>query len=106
MENKKNIINIFCIIFNYYKFLVKKFYKFKYISTYMDLRLSSIQIIVSTFIFCYTFGFKIKIKHKVSLIVMSIFFGLLISTDMILIIYNKYKLIKVPIFQYFITLFF
>ena len=72
----------------------------------MDLRLSSIQIIVSTFIFCYAFGFKIKIKHKVSLIVMSIFFGLLISTDMIFIIYYKYKLIRVPIFQYFITLFF
>ena len=37
---------------------------------------------------------------------MSIFFGLLISTDMIFIIYYKYKLIRVPIFQYFITLFF
>ena len=103
---KKILLIFFASYFIYYKFLVNKFYDVKYISMLMDFRLSSIQIIVSTFIFFYTFGFKIQSHHKASLIIMSIFFGILILTDMIFIIYYKYKMIRAPIFQYFITLFF
>ena len=71
----------------------------------MDFRLSSIQIIISSLICIYAFEFKIKKHQKVSFIIMSIFFCFLISTDIIFVVYFKYKLIREPIFQYFLILY-
>ena len=102
---KKILLIFFASFFNYYGFIIRKFYKAKYISVFMECRLSSIQIIISTLIFFYSFGFKMKKHHKASLIIISISFFLLISTDIIFFIYYNYKNIKVPLFQYFITIF-
>ena len=75
------------------------------------LRLSGIQIIVSTIICIYAFGFKIKKHHKISLIIIGIFMFLSISTDIIfmaLYIYNNNfnKYLGVTIFKYFLTLYY
>jgi len=103
---KKILLVFFAAYFNFYRFLVFAFINGNYITFSMDQKLTTIQIIISTIICIYAFEFKIKKHHKVSLIIISIFLFLSISTDMIYIIYYKYKLIKVPVFQYFIALFF
>ena len=74
---KKILLIFFASFFNYYGFIIRKFYKAKYISVFMECRLSSIQIIISTLIFFYSFGFKMKKHHKASLIIISISFFLL-----------------------------
>ena len=101
---KKILLIFFASFFNYYGFIIRKLYKAKYISVFNECRLSSIQIIISTLIFFYAFGFKMKKHHKASLIIISISFCLLISTDMIFFVYYNYKNIRVPVFQYFITI--
>ena len=77
----------------------------------MGLRLSGIQLIVSTIICIYAFGFKIKKHHKISLIIIGIFMFLSITTDMIFMvpyIYNIkwYKNLRVIICKYFLTLYY
>ena len=103
---KKIILIFFAAYFNYYNFIVSTFYFNNYIPFSMGLRLTTIQIIISTLICIYAFEFKIKKHHKFSLIIIGIFMFLLISADIIYIVYYKYRVIKVPIFQYFITLFY
>ena len=103
---KKILLIFFASFFNYYGFMIKFFYKSKYISTLMDYRLSSIQIIVSALIFVYAFGFKNKKHHKVSLIIIIIFFGILILVDIISILYYNYQSIKAPLLHYFLTLYY
>ena len=103
---KKIILILFAAYFNYYNFIVSTFYYNDYIPWSMGMRLTTIQIIISTLICIYAFEFKIKKHQKISLIIIGICMFLLISNDITYIIYYKYKLIKVPIFQYFITLFY
>ena len=103
---KKILLIFIAAYFNYYNIIVSLFYYIEYIPLSMDLRLSSIQIIVSAFICAFTFDFKIKKHHKVSLIVIGITLFLSISHDLWYIIYYKYKNLRVPIFQYFISLYY
>ena len=81
---KQILLIFFAAFFNYYTYiagLVTDMRKFPVI----ELILSVIQIIASSLIFIYAFGFKIKKHQKFSLIIIGIFFGLLISIDMIYI---------------------
>ena len=103
---KKIILILFAAYFNYYNFIVSTFYSINYIPFSMNVRLTTIEIIISTLICIYAFKFKMKKHQKISLIIIGIFMFLLISTDVIYIVYYKYKLIRVPIFQYFLTLFY
>ena len=72
----------------------------------MDLRLSSMQIISSALICAFSFGFEFKKHHKVSLIIISIVLLLSIGNDMLFMVLYEYKNIRVPIFQYFISLYY
>ena len=69
--------------FNFYRFIFYAFVKNTYINFTMDLKLTTIQIIISTIICIYAFEFKFKKHHKISLIIISIFLFLSISTDII-----------------------
>ena len=103
---KKILLVFFAAYFNFYRFLVGAFTSNDYITTSMDQKLTTIQIIISTIICIYSFEFKIKKHNKISLITIGIFLFLSISTDIIYIIYYKYMNIRAPIFQYFITLYY
>ena len=100
------LLVFFAAYFNFYRFIFYAFVKNTYINFTMDLKLTTIQIIISTIICIYAFEFKFKKHHKISLIIISIFLFLSISTDIIYIIYYKYKLIRVLMLQYFMSLFF
>jgi len=116
VHNHKNVVNdgifkkiiLFFIAsyFNYYNIIVSLFYYVDYIPLSMDLRISSIQLIASALICAISFDFKFKKHHKLSLIVISIFLFLSICHDMFYIAYYKYKNIRIPIFQYFISLYY
>ena len=54
----------------------------------------------------FSFDFKFKKHHKLSLIVIGICLFLSISHDMLYIIYYGYKNLRAPIFQYFISLYY
>ena len=103
---KKILLVFFAAYFNFYRFIFYAFNRNIYINATMDLKLTTIQIIISTIIYIYAFEFKFKKHHKISLIIISIFLFLSMSTDIIYIIYYKFRLIKVPVLQYFIALFF
>ena len=100
------LLVFFAAYFNFYRFIFYAFVKNTYINFTMDLKLTTIQIIISTIICIYAFEYKFKKHHKISLIIISIFLFLSMSTDIIYIIYYKFRLIKVPVLQYFIALFF
>ena len=101
------LLVFFAAYFNFYRFIFYAFVKNTYINFTMDLKLTTIQIIISTIICIYAFEFKFKKHHKISLIIISIFLFLSISTDIIyILIYYKYKLIRVLMLQYFMSLFF
>ena len=125
IHNKNNIAQdgklkiilliFFAAFFNYYNFILN--YVFSIVwepgltPWSMNLRLSGIQIIVSTIICTYAFEFKIKKHHKISLIIIGIFMFLSISTDMIfmvLYIYNNilHKYLRVIIGKYFLALYY
>ena len=116
LDNQKKVINdaiwkkilliLFASYFSYFNTIVGAFYIMGYIPWSMDLRLSSIQIISSTLICMYVFEFKLKKHHKVSLIIIGIFLFISMCIDSSLIIYYKYKNIAVPMFQYFLTLYY
>ena len=72
----------------------------------MDLRISSIQIISSALICAFSFDFELKKHHKVSLIILGIFLFFSIGIDILFIVINRYRNIRVPIFQYFISLYY
>ena len=99
------LLVFFAAYFNFYRFIFYAFVKNTYINFTMDLKLTTIQIIISTIICIYAFEFKFKKHHKISLIIISIFLFLSMSTDIIYIIYYKFRLIKVPVLQYFIIKF-
>ena len=112
---KKILLIFFAAFFNYYNFILN--YVFSIVwepgltPWSMNLRLSGIQIIVSTIICTYAFEFKIKKHHKISLIIIGIFMFLSISTDMIfmvLYIYNNIlrKYLRVIIGKYFLALYY
>ena len=82
---KQILLIFFAAFFNYYSYIIGSLFKDMLDLQAMEQRLSSIQIFSSTFIFIYAFRFKIKKHHKISLIIIGIFFCLLISTDMIFI---------------------
>ena len=82
---KQILLIFFAAFFNYYSYIIGSLFKDMFDLQAMEQRLSSIQIFSSTFIFIYAFRFKIKKHHKISLIIIGIFFCLLISTDMIFI---------------------
>ena len=103
---KKILLVFFAAYFNFYRFIFYAFNRNIYINSTMDLKLTTIQIIISTIICIYAFEYKFKKHHKISLIIISIFLFLSMSTDIIYIIYYKFRLIKVPVLQYFIALFF
>ena len=103
---KKILLIFIASYFNYYNIIVSLFYYIDYIPLSMDLRLSSIQIITSAFICAFSFDFKFKKHHKLSLIVIGICLFLSISHDMLYIIYYGYKNLRAPIFQYFISLYY
>ena len=103
---KKILLIFIASYFNYYNIIVSLFYYIDYIPLSMDLRLSSIQIIISAFICAFSFDFKFKKHHKLSLIVIGICLFLSISHDMLYIIYYGYKNLRVPIFQYFTSLYY
>jgi len=103
---KKILLIFIAAYFNYYNIIVSIFYFIDYIPLSMDLRISSIQIISSALICASSFDFKFKKHHKVSLIIIGIFLVLSICHDMLYIAYYKYKNIRVPIFQYFISLYY
>ena len=103
---KKILLVFFAAYFNFYRFIVNVFTSVDYINSSMDQKLTTIQIIVSTILCIYVFKFRIKKHHKFSLIIIGIFLFLSISTDIIYIILYKYRNIKAPIFQYFITLYY
>ena len=103
---KKILLIFIASYFNYYNIIVSLFYYIDYIPLSMDLRLSSIQIITSAFICAFSFDFKFKKHHKLSLIVIGICLFLSISHDMLYIIYYGYKNLRVPIFQYFTSLYY
>ena len=103
---KKILLIFIASYFNYYNIIVSLFYYIDYIPLSMDLRLSSIQIITSAFICAFSFDFKFKKHHKLSLIVIGICLFLSISHDMLYIIYYRYKNLRVPIFQYFTSLYY
>ena len=103
---KKILLIFIASYFNYYNIIVSLFYYIDYIPLSMDLRLSSIQIITSAFICAFSFDFKFKKHHKLSLIVIGICLFLSISHDMFYIIYYRYKNLRVPIFQYFTSLYY
>ena len=103
---KKILLIFIASYFNYYNIIVSLFYYIDYIPLSMDLRLSSIQIIISAFICAFSFDFKFKKHHKLSLIVIGICLFLSISHDMLYIIYYGYKNLRVTIFQYFTSLYY
>ena len=103
---KKILLIFFAAFFNYFNFIVSIFFNAKNELWLMELRLSSVQIISSTLISIFAFGFKIRKHHKFSLIIMSIFFCLLISIDMIFTVHHNKKYLRELIFQYFITLYY
>ena len=82
---KKILLVFFAAYFNFYRFLVGAFTSNDYITTSMVQKLTTIQIIISTIICIYSFEFKIKKHHKISLIIIGIFLFLSISTDIIYI---------------------
>ena len=90
------LLVFFAAYFNFYRFIFYAFVKNTYINFTMDLKLTTIQIIISTIICIYAFEFKFKKHHKISLIIISIFLFLSISTDIIYIL----------MLQYFMSLFF
>ena len=103
----KKILLIFIASYlNYYNIIIRTFYFLDYVPWSMDLRISSIQIISSALICAFSFDFGIKKHHKVSLIIISIFLFLSICLDMFFIVIYKYKNIRIPIFQYFISLYY
>ena len=116
LDNHKNVINdgkckkilliLFASYFSFFNMIIGAFYIMGYIPWSMDLRLSSIQIIASSLICMYIFEFKLKKHHKVSLIIIGCFLFISICIDSSLIVYNRYKNIRVPIFQYFLTLYY
>ena len=109
---KKIILIFFASYFNFYGSLIST--KFSndlspWSLSSMKMRLSSIQIIISTLICIYALGFEIKRHHKISLIVMGIFMLLLFSTDIIYINLNnsgylKSRNLRRAIFEYFLIL--
>ena len=125
IHNKKNIAQdrklkiilliFFAAFFNYYNFILNSIFSIVWepglTPWSMALRLSGIQIIISTLIYIYAFGFIIKKHHKISLIIIGIFMFLSISTDMIfMVLYtyhnNLYKYLGVVISKYFLTLYY
>ena len=125
IHNKKNIAQdrklkiilliFFAAFFNYYNFILNSIFSIVWepglTPWSMALRLSGIQIIVSTLIYIYAFGFIIKKRHKISLIIIGIFMFLSISTDMIfMVLYtyhnNLYKYLGVVISKYFLTFYY
>ena len=103
---KKLILIFFAAYFNYYNIVGSTIYLIEYIPLSLDLKLSTIQIISSSLICIYAFDFKIKRHHKISLIIISVFMAVSISTDIIYLVYNKYKNMVAPGFQYFLTLYY
>ena len=103
---KKIVLIFFASYFNYYNLVVSTFYSITYIPWSMDLRLSSMQIISSALICAFSFGFEFKKHHKVSLIIISIVLLLSIGNDILFMVLYEYKNIRVPIFQYFISLYY
>ena len=103
---KRILLILFASYFSFFNLIVTTFYLFGYIPWSMNLRLSSIQIIASSLICMYIFGFKLKKHHKVSLTIIGCFLFISMFVDFIFIIYYKYKNINAPIFQYFMTLFY
>ena len=71
---KKILLVFFAAYFNFYRFIFYAFNRNIYINATMDLKLTTIQIIISTIICIYAFEFKMKKHHKISLIIISIFF--------------------------------
>ena len=125
IHNKKNIAQdrklkiilliFFAAFFNYYNFILNSIFSIVWepgLTIWsMAQRLSGIQIIVSTLIYIYAFGFIIKKHHKFSLIIIGIFMFLSISTDMIfMVLYtyhnNLYKYLGVVISKYFLTFYY
>ena len=78
---KKLILIFFAAYFNYYNIVGSTIYLIEYIPLSLDLKLSTIQIISSYLICIYAFDFKIKRHHKISLIIISVFMAVSISTD-------------------------
>ena len=103
---KKILLILFASYFSFFNLIIGAFYLMGYIPWSMDLRLSSIQIIASTLICMYIFGFKLRKHHKFSLIIIGCFLFISICIDLAIIIYIKYKNISAPIFQYFLTLYY
>ena len=103
---KKILLILFASYFSFFNLIVGAIYLMGYIPWSMDLRLSSIQLIASSLICMYIFEFKLKKHHKVSLIIIGCFLFISICIDFTLIIYKRYKNIKAPIFQYFLTLYY
>ena len=103
---KKIFLIFIAAFFNFYNLVMNTFYFIEYIPWSMDLRISSIQIITSALICAVSFDFELKKHHKVSLIVISISLFLSIFVDIVYIIKYKYRNIRVPIFQYFISLYY
>ena len=103
---KKILLIFIAAYFNYYNIIVNTFYFIEYIPYSMDLRISSIQIISSALICAFSFDFELKKHHKVSLIILGIFLFFSIGIDILFIVINRYRNIRVPIFQYFISLYY
>ena len=103
---KKILLIFIAAYFNYYNIIVNTFYFIEYIPYSMDLRISSIEIISSALICAFSFDFELKKHHKVSLIILGIFLFFSICIDILFIVINRYRNIRVRIFQYFISLYY
>ena len=103
---KKILLILIASYFSFFNLIISAVYLTSYIPSSMDLRLSSIQIIASALICMYAFDFKFKKHHKISIIIIGCFMFISISIDIILIVYYKFKNISIPIFHYFLTLFY